>query len=251
MTSDPPDYVISRPGTGRIAKFVARYRNELRRRRAETFFREFSLNETTRILDLGGWNGAHMHAVLQGSSVNPENVFVADISPEAVRQAFERYGFTPAVIPDGGPLPFPDAYFDVVFCSSVIEHVTIPKEMVWEIVRDKEFKEIARVRQANFASEIRRVGKGYFVQAPYRWAIIESHSWLPFVGYLPRRIQLAVIRFTNRFWIKKTTPDFHLPDEQEMISYFPDAYVVRERVLGLTKSLVLIRSNRKLRADET
>lgn len=245
MTNNSPDYVIQRPGASRIQTAVMRYRNRLRRRRAEMLLREFSLNETTRILDLGGWNGAHIHAILQGCTVTPSNVFVADIDAMAVRQASERHGYTPVVIPDAGPLPFGDAHFDVVFCSSVIEHVTIPKSQVWNMVCGREFRNIAQVRQAEFAAEIRRIGKGYFVQAPYRWSLIESHSWLPLVGYLPRPIQMAVLRFTNRFWIKQTTPDFYLPDEREMKAYFPDGRIVRERMLGFTKSLVVIRSNRQ------
>jgi SAM-dependent methyltransferase len=193
-------------------------------------------------LDLGGWDGAHIHAVLQNSPVQPHNVYVADINQHAVSQASARFGFIPVVLPEGGRLPFADAFFDLVFCSSVIEHVTVPKEMVWSMVSGTDFREIARRRQGEFASEIRRLGKGYFVQAPYRWWPIETHSWLPFFNYLPRRLQVPLLRVTNRFWIKQTRPDFHLPNEQEMKQYFPDAVMCRERVLGITKSLICYRS---------
>ncbi|MBY0485157.1 MAG: class I SAM-dependent methyltransferase, partial [Gammaproteobacteria bacterium] len=101
----------------------------------------------------------------------------------------------------------------------------------------------AQTRQSEFANEIRRLGKGYFVQAPYRWFPIETHSWLPFVGYLPRRLQVLLIRFTNRFWIKRTSPDFYLPTMEDMKHYFPDASILKEYALGMTKSLIAYRRN--------
>ena len=63
-------------------------------------------------------------------------------------------------------LPFAEDEFDLVYCSSVIEHV--PK-----------------ARRAAFAAEIRRVGQGWFVQTP-AWSFpIEPHSLLPAAHWLP------------------------------------------------------------------
>jgi hypothetical protein len=86
------------------------------------------------------------------------------------------------------------------------------------------------------------VGRGYFVQVPYRWFPVETHTWLPFVSYLPRPVLCKVIRIANRVWIKKTDPDFHLPTVREMRTCFPAARIGRERLLGLTKSVIAIRS---------
>lgn len=217
---------------------LARFRARSRQSRARIFLSNFDLATETRILDLGGWNGTHIHAVLENSSVQPANVYVADISESAVNEAAVRYGFVPIVIPETGRLPFPDKFFDIVFCSSVIEHVTVPKEIVWTLVSGRRFRNAAQQHQAEFAEEIRRLGKGYFVQAPYRWFPIETHSWLPFVSYLPRRLQVPLLRFTNRFWIKQTIPDFYLPTARDMKHYFPGACILKEKVLGVTKSLI-------------
>jgi len=207
-------------------------------------FREiFELSDSTRVLDLGGWNGAHIRAVLKGSPVKPANVFIADIDEGTLNECAIRYGFNPVLIEETGRLPFSDRFFDIVFCSSVIEHVTVPKEEVWNITSGTRFRSIARQRQREFSNEVRRVGKGYFVQVPYRWFPIESHSWLPFFSYLPRLAQIQIMRLTNRFWIKQTIPDFHLLSESEMRGYFPDARILRERVLGLTKSLIAYRQS--------
>jgi SAM-dependent methyltransferase len=198
----------------------------------------FALSSSSRVLDLGGGNGDHIHAVLAGSPVKPANTYVADIEEGAVNAAAARYRFIPVVIAETGRLPFADGFFDIVFCSSVIEHVTVPKDMMWTLTSGSRFRSMARRRQREFAAEIWRVGKGYFVQVPYRWFPIESHSLLPFFSYLPRRAQIPLLRVTNRFWIKATSPDFHLPSETELTSYFPQARILRERVFGLTKSLV-------------
>lgn len=58
---------------------------------------------------------------------------------------------------------------------------------------------IARQRQREFSEEIRRIGKGYFVQVPYRWYPIETHSWLPCFSYLPRPTQISLLHLTNGF----------------------------------------------------
>ena len=74
--------------------------------------------------------------------------------------------------------------------------------------------------------------KTYFVQTPNKWFPIESHTWLPFVGFVPRAAQLATIAVSNRFWIKRTSPDWHLLTAREMRTLFPDAEIRRERFLG-------------------
>ncbi|MFI5037846.1 MAG: class I SAM-dependent methyltransferase, partial [Solirubrobacterales bacterium] len=69
-------------------------------------------------------------------------------------------------------LPFADDEFDLVYCSSVIEHVAAP-------------------RRAAFAAELRRVGRGWFVQTPALSFPIEPHSLLPGAHWLPPRLRKA------------------------------------------------------------
>jgi SAM-dependent methyltransferase len=63
-------------------------------------------------------------------------------------------------------LPFADGEFDLVYCSSVIEHV-------------------APQRREAFAAELRRVGRGWFVQTPAFSFPVEPHALLPFAHWLP------------------------------------------------------------------
>lgn len=192
-----------------------------------------------RILDLGGGSGAHIHAVLP----EHKNVTVCDISVDDLRKARERYGYRTVELSETDSLPFSDREFDFCFCSSVIEHVTGPKRQVTTITDGGQFRSIARRHQLRLAAEIARVSRSYYVQTPYRYFVIESHTWLPgLVVLLPRKQQIAVIAAFNKFWFKKTSPDWHLLDWPEMTETFPDAVIYRERFLFLTKSLMAIRT---------
>jgi SAM-dependent methyltransferase len=67
-------------------------------------------------------------------------------------------------------LPFADGEFDLAYCSSVIEHVPPP-------------------RRRQFAAELRRVARGWYVQTPARSFPIEPHSLLPGAQWLPAALR--------------------------------------------------------------
>lgn len=224
-----------------ITNLVMKLSHQARSKRGLIFRNAFHLGPDTKILDLGSENGRNIDLLLQGTQINPENVYIADIEPEAVNAGSRKFGFNPVVVGESEELPFEDNFFDIVFCSSVIEHVTIPKEEVWSLYSDRQFKMKSLVRQKEFAHEIRRLGKQYFVQTPYKHFPVESHSWLPFVAWLPRRFLIPVLRFTNCFWIKKTSPDWYLLNKSEMHQLFDDAEIIEEKKFGLTKSIMAVR----------
>lgn len=226
-----------------FSKLVSIIRQHSRNKRIRLFKKHFKVGTDTKVLDLGGWDGSHVNALIAGTEIRRSNVYVADIDEDAIRQAHERHGFTPVLIPEDGQLPFPDGYFDVVFCSSVLEHVTVPKSQMWDIRSGKIFRDISMAHQEEFSAEIRRLAKAYYVQVPYRRFPIETHSWLPFLAQLPRSLQIYAIKIANRFWIKKTIPDFYLPNVSEMRHYFPGARIFWEKSLGLKKSLIAISSD--------
>jgi SAM-dependent methyltransferase len=220
------------------------FSSHARSERAALFRQMFGLSDRTRILDLGSESGANIHAVLDGTPVRPENTYIADISAQAVARGHERFGFVPVLVDQSGKLPFPDGYFDIVYCSSVIEHVTVPKEMVWTLTSGKEFRDRSLFHQRAFAREIQRVGRQFFVQTPYRWFVLESHSWLPFVSWLPRRAQLPVLKAARKFWPKATHPDWYLLNKREFAGMFEGAEIRAEKWLGLTKSIMAVKSER-------
>lgn len=222
----------------RAARTVEAISRRRRGARGELFRELLQPTASDRILDLGSEEGDHIAATIPFR----ENVTIADIDPEALARGCERHGFATALLDESGRLPFPDGHFDIVFCSSVIEHVTIPKDDLERVRSSRAFADASFARQRQFADEIRRVGRRYFVQTPNKWYPVESHTWLPLpVVLLPRELQLRTIAWTNRWWIKRTAADFHLLTAQSLAQLFPEAEIVRERTAGVTKSLIAVR----------
>ncbi len=226
-----------------IKNLILNLSRKAREKRAEIFRQNFQIDSATKILDIGSETGANINFVLQGTNFKPENVFIADIDRDAIESGKKNFGFQSVLLDESGRLPFEDKYFDIVYCSSVIEHVTVGKNEMWEITEGKQFRELAWTKQKLFAEEIRRVGKKYFVQTPNRNFVIESHSWLPLVGSFPRPLFVKVIKSSNKVWIKKTIPDYNLLDKKQLKELFPDAEILAEKKFGMVKSIIAINKN--------
>jgi hypothetical protein len=222
-----------------IAKVAWSFSQSHRVRRAALFHRYLHPTQEDKILDLGSEDGSFVADIIPFR----KNVFIADIDEEMLSRGRARYGFKTVLLDESGVLPFEDDYFDIIHCNSVIEHVAIDKKQQWSLQSQKEFIEVAFERQKRFAGEIRRVGKNYFVQTPNKNFIFESHTWLPLVQFLPRPLLIKTIKFLNKWWVKKTAPDWNLLTVKQMKELFPDAVIIKERVLGLTKSLIAIGRN--------
>jgi hypothetical protein len=191
-----------------------------------------------RILDLGSEDGSHIAALVPFR----DRVWIADIDATALEEGKRRFGFSTLLLPEDGTIPVPNKHFDLVFCSSVLEHATVDKDSLETLRSHAQFKRQAIRRQRRLAAEIARVGRRYFVQTPYRYFPIESHTWLPApLMLLPRSLLLRLVPWLNRHWIKSTQLDFNLLTRRDMMELFPGAEIVPERFLGMTKSLVAIR----------
>ena len=232
------------PGrTVRLANVIRRSAVNLsvscRLRRGQLFVERLHPTAKDRILDLGGGRGGYMAQTLPFRA----NVTIADLDPGNLKMASESYGFDTLCLDGTERFAVPDAAYDVVFCSSVIEHVTGPKEIVYDLARAGEFTTSAKAAQANFAAEIRRISKRYFVQTPYKYFPLEQHSFLPFlVVLLPRRWYMRLLRYLATRWFKPSQPDFRLLTIKEMRALFPEAEIVLERYCGFVKSIVAIKS---------
>lgn len=191
-----------------------------RTRRLRRLALTFDLTDESLVLDLGGseyyWDWA---------SVLPR-VIVANPEPRDLRPG--RLAWVQA---DGRQLPFTDGAFDVVHCNSVLEH--LPDEPS---------------RRA-LAREIVRVGRGYSVQVPNRWFPIEPHTLTPGFHFLPKRLQARLARnFTLWGWLQRPGRDeargfvesIHPLSARDLRRLFPEARIERERVLGLTKSVLAV-----------
>lgn len=124
---------------------------------------------------------------------------------------------------------FSEHQFDVAYSNSVIEHVG----------------NLADTQR--MAREVRRVGKHYFVQTPNRYFPIEPHFVFPFFQFLPRTVQIALVQNFNLGWVgrnperkyaERAVDTIRLLSWNEMHGLFPDAKIEKERLLGLTKSII-------------
>jgi hypothetical protein len=204
--------------------------------RVEVLSKVFDLNGIS-ILDLGGYDGRYMDYL---KKKYPDiQVTIADQDRQGLLVAGKK-GYN-TIFLDGAekkPLPFSNKQFDLVFCNSVIEHVTIKKDIVWDTKDTADFKRKSWEIQKHFANEIERISKNYFVQTPNRNFFIEHHSWLPFIQFLPRNLLVKFLRFSNKFWIKQTAPDWNLLDAAELESLFPSSTILKEKFLFMNKSLI-------------
>jgi SAM-dependent methyltransferase len=144
-------YATARGPLARIASPLA---SRARKRRHEQFWALTGVSSEAHVLDLG-CGALGLRALEPGLDITGVDL--------TERPAYPG----PFVCADAAAgLPFADGEFDLVYCSSVIEHVP-------------------PARRAAFAAELRRVGRGWLVQTPARSFPIEPHSLLPGAHWLP------------------------------------------------------------------
>jgi SAM-dependent methyltransferase len=172
------------------------------------------------LLDVGGTTDFWRGQVPAGVSVTVLNVF----GQQPVEGIQVQIG-------DGCDLSrFEDKSFDIVFSNSVLYLVG-----GWE-------------RQRQLAREIRRVGHRYFVQTANRNFPLDWRTLVPFFHWLPSSVQawwfqrIPVGRYKKAQSaaeaIEWATRVCDL-NAAECKTLFPEGTIIRERVAGLTKSLMV------------
>jgi len=190
------------------------------------FASELKITPQTRILDIGG--------TPEYWELLPERPRVTLLNTPRARA---DVGDAAWVAGDGRNLPFRDGAFDVVFSNSVIEHVG------------------GAASQERFAREVARVGRAYWVQTPNRWFPVEQHLLTPFIHWLPGSWQRKIVPRCNlwslvvrvapdrrRFYIEHYLSDVRLLSFGEVRALFPGCHIIRERLCGITKSFVAVKS---------
>ncbi len=150
----PPSQNVYATARGPLARLASPLAAGARRRRHERFFAMCGLAEGARVLDVG-CGALGLRALEPGLDITGVDMAERPDYPGPFVQADAAAG-----------LPFEDDEFDLAYSSSVIEHVP-------------------PARREAFASEVRRVGRGWFVQTPARSFPIEPHALLPFAHWLP------------------------------------------------------------------
>jgi SAM-dependent methyltransferase len=190
---------------GPLARIASPYAARARRQRHERFFELTHLPPGGRVLDVGcgrlGLRALEPELDITGSDIAPSQGY-----PGPFVQADAVEG-----------LPFAEDEFDLVYCNSVIEH--IPPE-----------------RRMAFAAELRRVGRGWYVQTPARSFPIEPHALLPFAHWLP-------VPLRRRYWRLGAAGEWEeieLLRRRELEALFGAA--LPERLGPLVKSWVCVRA---------
>ena len=213
-----------------IHRFYRPLLTYFRRRRMERFARLFAITESTTVLDLGGgpfnWSLLAPRPRLTVMDINTKTPGVRD---EIVY-----------LCGDGCDTQLPARSFDVVFSNSVIEHVG-------EVNRQKQF-----------AKECMRCGRGYYVQTPNKWFPVDPHTFLLFAHWLPKKVFNKIMWISPRFLMSKPSQEdiedfqnMRLLGKRDLQDLFPGAEIIRERFLGITKSLIAVSKERPQSASQS
>lgn len=201
--------------------FMRRFRPKRAKFIAEQFPELNDPNFT--VLDVGG--GFYPWEILQPKA----RVKILNLDPPKNLPANHQWEF---IVGDGTQLTFPDKSFDLVFSSSVIEHVGD-----WQA-------------QQAFASEMLRVGKKIYFQTPNKWFPIEPHLIAPIIHWFPFAVTRCLIRYFSIWgWVNKPTQkridefwaSTRLLSRSEVKALFPNCEIRCERVLGLAKSFIIVK----------
>lgn len=192
-----------------------------RRRRMQAMLSLMGLRAGTSVLDLGGDPRTWDHEFLP-----PLHIKILNL-PAVVDKTADFQHSVEYIDGDGCNVDFLAAKsMDFVFSNSVIEHVG-----------DAE-------RRAQFAREVRRIGKSYWVQTPSIWFPIEAHCGMPLWWCYPAGMRNWILsRWREKLpaWtemIEGTT----VVKLAEMRRLFPDGKIKVERVLGIPKSYIVFKT---------
>lgn len=200
-----------------------------RLRRWDLFHSHFPDIGDMRVLDLGGTVESWVRAPLRPAHVTVLNLtepgWSSDgwITPVAGDACAAR-----ASLHAAGAL----GTYDLVFSNSLLEHVG------------------GHAQRSRFAQSARGLAPYHWIQTPYRYFPVEPHWLFPLMQFLPVGMRAVVAErwplghslpasraeaLSNVLWTE-------LISITELRAYFPDSRVLKERLLGLTKSIVAVSS---------
>jgi hypothetical protein len=179
-----------------------------------------------RLLDIGG-SKAYWQGVEDLWRDFPLHITIVNLEAPAIDDG--PYTLRPG---DACALPeYADNSFDVVHSNSVIEHVGD-----W-------------ARMALMAAEVRRLAPHHFVQTPYFGFPLEPHFRTLFFHWYPEIVRAQMLMSKKRGFrgpmstldaAMRSVQSVQLLGVRQMAELFPHSRIERERVYGLTKSIMAI-----------
>lgn len=207
---------------------------QLRRKRVKimedmvTAFRD-SGSTKIRILDVGG--DSHFWMTHCQSIINSEDVEICLLNMYEANDPNRTHPRIKFVLADGTKLNYADNEFDIYFSNSTIEHVG------------------AFSKQIDFSREALRVAKKHVIQTPNRYFILEPHFLTFGFQFLPFWLRAFLLSNFNLGWVPKSADYYSALSEIEQIrlmSYgelkwlFKNSKIIKEKILGMTKSFIII-----------
>ena len=209
-----------RVGNDLYARLLRHYSRKSRRQKFELFESVLKPRPEDRILDIGASGRIFTAYSFEDFYPYPERITGCGVELAEVRSARLAHPRCHYAVLDGCRLPFPDRSFDIVFSNAVIEHI------------------LGDGRQQQFAREVMRVGKSWFVTTPNYWFIFESHYHLPFIQFLPRRLQRIYNRLFGTHIAKGAVQDLALLSARRLQKLFPTGRIRKVRITFWPETLV-------------
>jgi hypothetical protein len=194
-----------------------------RRKRWEKFALSFPDIKEMCVLDLGGTPNFWSNAPDVPAHVTAVNIAPLDGSERI--DAVQGDACNP-------PASVINAAYDLVVSNSLIEHVG------------------GHAQRARLAEVIHEAADRHWVQTPYRYFPIEPHWLAPGIQFLPFEAKVRATmmwRFGNRFTTDRkiaisSVNEIELIGLTQMREYYPNSTIWCERMAGLIKSMVAIRT---------
>lgn len=191
-----------------------------RTKKFELLARIFRPRPEDRVLDIGASGEVFLRYTFEDVYPYPERLVAGGYDYREVASARGHYPKPAYAVFDGCSLPFPDKSFDLVFSNAVIEHV------------------LGAGRQKQFAREVMRVGRSWFVTTPNHWYPFESHYHLPFIQFMPRVAQREYNRLLGTHIPRGTVQELALLSARQLRRLFPSSHIVKVRVTFWPETLV-------------
>lgn len=196
-----------------------------RARRWEWFERAFPDADSMSVLDLGGTVETWMRAPVRPARVHVVNLEKPNgAAPDWLTAEQGDACELPAHVRAGE--------YDLVFSNSVLEHVG------------------GHQRRARFAEAVHELALRHWVQTPYRYFPVEPHFLFPGYQFLPLAARVRIVRRWpllhsppgDRSSALRIALGVELLSRTEMAHYFPHSDIREERIGGLVKSLIAVRT---------
>ncbi|HCT78357.1 MAG TPA: SAM-dependent methyltransferase [Micromonosporaceae bacterium] len=193
-----------------------------RGRRWAELMRRFPELDQMKVLDLGGRPQFWRDAPVRPAAVTTVNL---------VELPADEPWIT-TLIADACADRWTHGTFDLVISNSLLEHLG----------------GVARRKQ--FADVVHAASERWWIQTPYRYFPIEPHWFFPGFQFLPLPMRIAITRrwplgyrhAKTREQAYELVQEVELVTITEMRTLFPEGDVWKERMAGLVKSLVAVRT---------